>query len=91
MQSNTSAAIDPQHIAVIEPVRGSDIPVRLMYVELIDGVYAPITCACRLARARFQLVMFASGNGGRRHGDGARLFAERKAGPRSNFSKPATP
>ncbi len=31
--------IDPQHVVVIEPVRGSDIPVQLMYVELIDGVY----------------------------------------------------
>src|SRR5436309_1421152 len=27
---------------IIEPVRGSDIPVQLMYVEMIDGVYAPI-------------------------------------------------
>jgi tripartite-type tricarboxylate transporter receptor subunit TctC len=34
--------IDPLNVAVTEPVRGSDIPVRLVYVEMIDGVYAPI-------------------------------------------------
>ena len=37
-----AADIDPQHVVVTEPVRGSDIPVQLMYVEMIDGVYAPI-------------------------------------------------
>jgi len=36
------ADIDPQHVVVTEPVRGSDIPVQLMYVEMIDGVYAPV-------------------------------------------------
>ena len=29
-------------ITVTEPVPGSDIPVQLMFVELRDGVYAPI-------------------------------------------------
>jgi dienelactone hydrolase len=65
MNSNTSAAaLDPQHIAVIEPVRGSDIPVRLMYVELVDGVYAPIGLRIPSGNGPFPLVMFASGNGG---------------------------
>ena len=31
-----------QHVVITEPVRDSDIPVHLMYVEMIDGVYAPI-------------------------------------------------
>ena len=31
-----------QHPVIVEPVRGSDIPVQLMYVEMVDGVYVPI-------------------------------------------------
>ncbi len=65
MKSNTSAGtIDPQHISVIEAVRGSGIPVRLMYIELIDGVYAPIGLRLPPGPGPFPLVMFASGNGG---------------------------
>ncbi len=56
--------VDPQHVVVIEPVRGSDIPVQLMYVELIDGVYAPIGLRTPPGRGPFPLVLFASGNGG---------------------------
>ena len=40
--SASQAGLDPEHVAIIEPVKGSDIPVRLMYVETIDGLYAPI-------------------------------------------------
>ena len=36
-----TAGINPQHVVVTEPVRGSDIPVHLMYAGMIDGVYAP--------------------------------------------------
>jgi predicted dienelactone hydrolase len=64
MQPNASAAIDPQHVALVEAVRGSDIPVRLMYVELIDGVYAPIGLRVPHGQGPFPLVMFAAGNGG---------------------------
>ena len=35
-------ASNAEHVVIVEAVRGSDVPVRLMYVELIDGVYAPI-------------------------------------------------
>lgn len=55
---------DPQHVAITEPVRGSDIPVQLMYVELIDGVYAPIGLRIPPGQGPFPLVLFASGNGG---------------------------
>ena len=34
--------VDPLHVAINEPVRDSDIPVQLMYVEMIDGAYSPI-------------------------------------------------
>jgi hypothetical protein len=36
------ASIDPEHVVITEAVEGSDIPVQLMYVETVDGVYAPV-------------------------------------------------
>jgi dienelactone hydrolase len=59
-----TAGIDPQHVVVTELVRGSDIPVQLMYVELVDGVYAPIGLRTPRGEGPFPLVLFASGNGG---------------------------
>src|SRR6266568_9221259 len=55
---------DPRHPVIIEPVRGSDIPVRLVYVEMIDGVYAPIGLRTPPGPGPFPLVLFAYGNGG---------------------------
>src|SRR5437868_1421029 len=55
---------DPQHPVIIEPVRGSDIPVQLIYVEMIDGVYAPIGLRTPPGPGPFPLVLFAYGNGG---------------------------
>jgi len=49
---------------MVEPVRGSDIPVQLMYVEMIDGLYAPIGLRKPPGKGPFPLVLFASGNGG---------------------------
>jgi dienelactone hydrolase len=59
-----SQPIDPQHVVVMQPVRGSDIPVALMYVETIDGIYAPIGLRRPPGAGPFPLVLFASGNGG---------------------------
>ena len=59
-----TAGIDPQHVVVIEPVRDFGIPVQLMYVEMIDGVYAPIGLRTPPGTGPFPLVLFASGNGG---------------------------
>jgi dienelactone hydrolase len=56
--------VDPQHVAIVEPVRGSEIPVQLMYVEMIDGVYAPIGLRMPPGDGPFPVVLFASGNGG---------------------------
>ncbi len=53
-----------QHVVITEPVRDSDIPVELMYVEMIDGLYAPIGLRKPHGDGPFPLVLFASGNGG---------------------------
>jgi dienelactone hydrolase len=55
---------DPERIVVAEPVRGSDIPVQLMYVEMLDGVYAPIGLRVPPGRGPFPLILCAWGNGG---------------------------
>jgi dienelactone hydrolase len=60
----TAPQLDPEHIAVVEPVKGSDIPVHLMYVEMIDGVYAPIGLRKPGGDGPFPIVLFAAGNGG---------------------------
>jgi dienelactone hydrolase len=59
-----SHALDPRHVAITEPVRDSAIPVQLIYVEMIDGVYAPIGLRMPTGEGPFPLVLFASGNGG---------------------------
>ncbi len=64
MLGQAETAADPQHVVVTEPVRGSDIPVQLMYVEMIDGVYAPVGLRTPAGQGPFPLVLFASGNGG---------------------------
>jgi dienelactone hydrolase len=56
--------VDPEHVAIIEPVRDSKIPVRLMYVEMIDGVYAPIGLRVPPGAGPFPVIVFTAGNGG---------------------------
>ena len=65
MSKTEETAIDPQAIVVTEPVKGSAIPVHLMMIEMIDGVYVPIGLRKPQGRGPFPLVLFASGNGGR--------------------------
>jgi dienelactone hydrolase len=60
-----SGEIDPQHIVVTEPVRDSAIPVDLMFIEMIDGLYAPIGLRKPPGSGPFPLILFTSGNGGR--------------------------
>ena len=65
MPANAAAVPnDPQHPVIVEPVRGSEIPVQLMYVEMIDGVYVPIGLRVPGGPGPFPLVLFAYGNGG---------------------------
>ena len=56
--------MEARHVVITEPVRDSDIPVDLMYVEMIDGLYAPIGLRKPHGNGPFPLVLFASGNGG---------------------------
>jgi dipeptidyl aminopeptidase/acylaminoacyl peptidase len=60
-----TTGIDPQNIVITEKVEGSAIPVHLMMIEMIDGVYLPIGLRKPAGRGPFPLVLFASGNGGR--------------------------
>src|SRR5262245_19617768 len=61
----SQSAIDPQDVVLTEPVRDSAIPVHLMLIETIDGLYVPIGLRKPVAKGPFPLVLFASGNGGR--------------------------
>lgn len=56
--------IDPEHVVITEPVEGSDMPVRLMYVETFDGVYTTIGLRKPPGDGPFPIVLLASGNGG---------------------------
>ena len=65
--SNSSwppSAIDPEHVVVSKPVRGSRFSVHLIYVETIDGAYVPIGLRKPDGPGPFPLVLFATGNGG---------------------------
>ena len=70
-----NASIDPDHIfiphrvenpvtVVTEPVIGSDIPMQLTYVEMVDGVYAPIAIRKPAGNGPFPFVVFCHMNGG---------------------------
>lgn len=70
MNTLSSLAGNPNHSRVsemfttMEEVRGSPFPVRLMFVELFDGVYAPLGLRLPEGKGPFPLIVFASGNGG---------------------------
>ncbi|MBZ5642102.1 MAG: prolyl oligopeptidase family serine peptidase [Acidobacteriia bacterium] len=70
-----NASIDPEHIfftepvknpvtSVMEPVKGSNIPVQIVYVETPDGLYAPIGLRKPPGNGPFPIVLFAHMNGG---------------------------
>jgi dipeptidyl aminopeptidase/acylaminoacyl peptidase len=74
-QSSGNASIDPEHIfltepvkspvtAISEPVKGSSLPVQLIYVETVDGLYAPIGLRKPPGNGPFPIIVFAHMNGG---------------------------
>jgi hypothetical protein len=58
------AGVDPENVVITEAVKGSDIPVQLVYIETIDGLYTPIGIRKPQGDGPFPMVLFASGNGG---------------------------
>lgn len=59
-----SGSLDPERVTIVEAVEGSDIPVELLYVETMDGLYAPIGLRTPRGDGPFPIVLLASGNGG---------------------------
>jgi dienelactone hydrolase len=57
-------SIDPEHVVITESVPESDIPVKLMYVETMDGLYTPIGLRVPAGDGPFPIVLLAAGNGG---------------------------
>ena len=57
-------AVAAEESVITEPVLGSDIPVELRFVELLDGVYAPIGFRKPPGDGPFPTVVFAHMNGG---------------------------
>ncbi len=56
--------ISGSELVVTESVMGSDIPVQYRFVELLDGVYAPIGVRTPEGDGPFPTVVFAHMNGG---------------------------
>ena len=74
-ENPANASIDPEHIfftqpvknpiaEVVEPVEGSDKPLHLIYVETVDGMYAPIGLRKPPGNGPFPIILFAHMNGG---------------------------
>ena len=57
-------AVRGEELVLTEPVMGSEIPVELRFVELLDGVYAPIGFRKPAGNGPFPTVVFAHMNGG---------------------------
>lgn len=55
--------VSGEEAVLIEPVMGSDIPVEIRFVELLDGVYAPIGFRKPAGEGPFPTVVFAHMNG----------------------------
>ena len=56
--------IGGSELIITEPVLGSDIPTQYRFVELLDGVYAPIGYRVPEGSGPFPTVVFAHMNGG---------------------------
>jgi len=54
--------MDPEHVVIAEMVDGNEV--HLMYVEVWDGLYAPIGLRKPTGKGPFPIVMLSSGNGG---------------------------
>ena len=57
-------SIESEELVIVEPVMGSNIPVELHFVEMLDGVYSPIGYRKPLGDGPFPTIVFAHMNGG---------------------------
>ena len=55
--------VSGEEAVLVEPVMGSDVPVEIRFVELLDGVYAPIGYRKPVGEGPFPTVVFAHMNG----------------------------
>jgi len=60
--ANITAPIET--FSITEPVKNSDIPVQITFVETIDGLFTPIGIRVPKGKGPFGMVMFFTGNGG---------------------------
>lgn len=73
--------VDPVHVVITEPVKDSAIPVQLMYVEMLDGVYSPIGLRKPPGNGPFRIQTGPGPIGGRQRFDGVlRQVLEREVG-----------
>jgi hypothetical protein len=70
-----NASVDPEDIylahpvvnpptEVVEPGAGAGFPLHLIYVETVDGMYAPIGLRKPAGKGPFPVILFAHMNGG---------------------------
>ena len=57
-------SVTGEEAMLVESVMGSDIPVEIRFVELLDGVYAPIGFRKPAGEGPFPTIVFAHMNGG---------------------------
>jgi dipeptidyl aminopeptidase/acylaminoacyl peptidase len=57
-------SVDSEELVIVESVMGSNMPVELRFVELLDGVYAPIGFRKPSGDGPFPTIVFAHMNGG---------------------------
>jgi len=57
-------SVEGDESVIVEPVMGSEFPVELRFVELLDGVYAPIGFRKPAGDGPFPTIVFAHMNGG---------------------------
>ncbi|MFQ5660341.1 MAG: alpha/beta hydrolase family protein [Gammaproteobacteria bacterium] len=56
--------VDMNNLSITEPIAGSDIPLHILFVETVDGLYTPIGLRKPPGDGPFPMILLASGNGG---------------------------
>jgi predicted acyl esterase len=64
MWLHVPALVPGEEFVMTEPVMGSDIPMEIRMVEMLDGVYSPIAIRKPAGEGPFPTIVFAHMNGG---------------------------